>query len=513
MRAHPLFLLLVGGAIGWIGAASAQAADEKSERLRVARFVAQLGSSDFADREAATRALDAIGPPALEALHVAAHGSDAEMRRRAQDLIQHIERRAETARLLAPRRIHLLYKDTPVLDALTDFSRRSGVALDFVGDRGLLTERRLTLDTGLVSFWEAFERFCRESGVAEPVLFADGPERMAHRGTTQPQSPYEWNNPYTYPSPYGGADPSHLALVEGKPPVLATCRIGALQVRALPAHVSIAGHWPGGGEKLLPLEVSPEPGLAWQGVIGLRVTHAVDELGQELVQPVAFVGAAMNFQERFWGGGVRIWNNMSRYYDPYGQMGDPRHVPLQLRLGKYPARLGKQVEGVITAQMQTPLETLLTIDNPLQAAGQSVEGPQGASMKLIEAIREPNGQIKVRVQLAPPVEDPGVAAAAFGRNARFWAINRAAMGMRLTETAEMARLQLRGAHGQPFALVADSSSLDPQAFVNGPNQGPQEHRLTFQPAEDRGDPAQLVYLGRRTVVVEVPFTLKDVPLP
>ena len=34
-----------------------------------------------------------------------------------------------------------------------------------------------------------------------------------------------------------------------------------------------------------------------------------------------------------------------------------------------------------------------------------------------------------------------------------------------------------------------------------------------QSQADRGPPAKLVYLGRRAVTIEVPFTLRDVPLP
>src|SRR5439155_227842 len=37
--------------------------------------------------------------------------------------------------------------------------------------------------------------------------------------------------------------------------------------------------------------------------------------------------------------------------------------------------------------------------------------------------------------------------------------------------------------------------------------------LVYQPTADQGEPARLVYTGRRTVTLEVPFTLEDVPLP
>jgi hypothetical protein len=36
---------------------------------------------------------------------------------------------------------------------------------------------------------------------------------------------------------------------------------------------------------------------------------------------------------------------------------------------------------------------------------------------------------------------------------------------------------------------------------------------TFKPAADQGEPVKLVLKGQRTVCIEVPFTLYDVPLP
>src|SRR5947209_4425555 len=53
----------------------------------VRRLVTQLGSDEFAEREAASRRLEAIGAPALPALHQAAASQDPEVRRRAGQVI------------------------------------------------------------------------------------------------------------------------------------------------------------------------------------------------------------------------------------------------------------------------------------------------------------------------------------------------------------------------------------------------------------------------------------------
>jgi hypothetical protein len=65
---------------------------------RIARLIRQLGHEDSALREAASRELDAIGAPALDTLRKAAESdSDAEIRRRAQHIVQTITLRMRAA--------------------------------------------------------------------------------------------------------------------------------------------------------------------------------------------------------------------------------------------------------------------------------------------------------------------------------------------------------------------------------------------------------------------------------
>ncbi len=56
-------------------------------RQQIAQWVVQLGDDDFSVREEASRKLYEAGPPAEEALQEAAHGDDAEVVRRARDIL------------------------------------------------------------------------------------------------------------------------------------------------------------------------------------------------------------------------------------------------------------------------------------------------------------------------------------------------------------------------------------------------------------------------------------------
>src|SRR5258708_37629400 len=99
------FLLLILG-LGIVGLlAGPVAADNDAEKID--QLIEQLGSGTFKDRESATKALDAIGAPALEKLRKAAESEDLEIKRRAADLVKRIEKRAESSRVLQAKRVHL----------------------------------------------------------------------------------------------------------------------------------------------------------------------------------------------------------------------------------------------------------------------------------------------------------------------------------------------------------------------------------------------------------------------
>src|SRR5262245_8631504 len=105
-------LLLLSGLLLAAPAATFRAADQ-AEAPNPGRLVERLGSGEFAERQEATRALDALGEPALDALKLGLRSDDMEVRRRCEELIVRIQRRAESARIVAAKRVQLVYKDTP----------------------------------------------------------------------------------------------------------------------------------------------------------------------------------------------------------------------------------------------------------------------------------------------------------------------------------------------------------------------------------------------------------------
>src|SRR5262245_42355675 len=131
------------------------------------QLVELLGSSEFSERQDAARSLDALGEKAVEALKAGLTSTDMEVRRRSQELLEKIQGRVESARSVAAKKVQLSYKDKPVTEAVSDFSSKSGIPIELTGDTSKLNGRKITLDTGSVTFWEALDQFCDKAGLQE----------------------------------------------------------------------------------------------------------------------------------------------------------------------------------------------------------------------------------------------------------------------------------------------------------------------------------------------------------
>jgi hypothetical protein len=162
------FALLLG--LGAVAALADEGPPAKADRARIDKLIGQLGSPKFAERARARQELKKIGAPALDALRKATGSDDAETSRAARDLVNGIEAKLQTARLLAPKRVKLDVTDMPVLDAVNELSRQSGYPIQVVGDRAALAGRKVTLHTGDTTFWEAFDQLCQEAGLVEPTV-------------------------------------------------------------------------------------------------------------------------------------------------------------------------------------------------------------------------------------------------------------------------------------------------------------------------------------------------------
>jgi hypothetical protein len=639
MRSRYLLLALLGGLGLGLLASLPSSADETVSADKINRLIEQMGSGSFADREKATKELDAIGVPALEALRKAAKSDDVEVKRRAGELLKKIEKQAESAKLLAAKRVHLVYKETPIAEAVADFEKKSGYTIHLHDPEGKLKERKITLDTGETTFWHAFELFCEKAGLTESTMQEVMQEMMRIQGGgpvpirkppikklpprpapgTLPEAPpappakqIELNAaaveappapaPAAQPAPPAAAPPQAvlrrggmprmpawgsgmpgqvLLLKDGKLRKLPTDDRSAVRIRALPK-AAMFGDAPE-GEIILALEVTPEPRLQWQGLQSVRIEKALDDQGQKLTQvtpqvpaPAAGIGAggpgiappAVAIQPAIaqagggWGGG---WGG-----------GIHPTVPVQLKKGEKAAKALKELQGVISAKMLSEATPMIVADNLAKAKGKTFKGKEGGSIKVLDVKTEekkttiqfefeptPNtvpemgggmmgmmgmmpgmgaGMVApavpaIRLQpaapapAAPPPPDKG-------KKKRGAAALAAAAPAQLVRAQVVAPVQVQGggeiaiAIGNAPMFVGPFNGLvvqDDKGNTLPVQMGPQEFRmqagpgganvltvtytLICEPGKDQGPAAKVVYMGRKHVAVDVPFTLKDVPLP
>jgi hypothetical protein len=450
--------LLATLALGLRGAPAGKSADATAERL-----VKQLGSRKYAERAAATRQLEALGEPALPALRRAAATADLETRRRAEVLVVRVEQRAEAARLLAGKRVRLVYRDTPLVEAVEDFAARTGFDLRLDDDAAGQRERRITLDTGATTAWDALRQFCRETGLAEA-------------GPPQPDDDL--------------SDPT-LRLTHERVMPLPTHLAGAVRVRALPLG-SAKGGPP--GSVGFRLEGQPEPGMPWQGVVGVCLAQAVDERGQELKQSALSLGGL---------GRPPLPTDSPAAWDALS--GRPVWVPAERRAtaawltpGNRPAARLREVQGHLIVQAPVSRQ-LLAVDRLLQAEGKTFDGTRGQSLEVLQAQRA-DDTLRLRVRLR-----------AHGGDLTFH-VARTRKGS----------LVMRGGQGRTligFVLQGmDGATLRPQACEQAyfPNRGVgglrMEFQLTFALKAGQAVPDRLICNGPVPTLIEVPFTLRDVPL-
>jgi hypothetical protein len=494
-------------------AARPAAADDSA--AAVARLIDRLASQDFAEREKASGDLEALGPAVLEPLRRAARGDDLEVRRRAGELVQRLEARALSEKLLAPTRVRLTYDDVPLRAALEDLQRRAGLRLTLHDPENKLADRRVTLDTGDVPLWEAFDAFCRKAGLAEPspgepgqaaptdsnslptpppipvgrAVGAQAPAMPVQAAQVQIQLQVAGQPPMVTAMPATpGVLPSALALADGKPQPFPAHVAGAVRLRALPPDTPVPGLRRRPDEVAVILQVLPEPKLEWRGVLAVSLDRATDDEGQALARAGVVTSPGAH--------GVAVPPGSFRAPPPTRLT--PQVVAVRLRKGDKPSRALRELVGTVLAQVQTEPEPLLTVDRVLQSAGRTVKGQWGGFLRLVRVDRADDGSVTLHVQVEnPPDVVPAVLRAA-------------------TAAADGPPAPLAGQNG--LHLLDDKGNALPLVplHVQAQSNGAAvvwEYTFLHQPRRDQGEPDRLVFAGTRTVTVDIPFTIADVPLP
>ncbi len=568
MRNHSVLASLLGAGMALL-ISLPSSADPAPSKEKIDTLIEQLGSGSFAEREKATKELADIGVPALEALRKAAKSEDAEVRKRVEDILPRIERQAESARVLVPKRVHLIYKDTPLGEAMADFGKKSGYNIELHDPDNKLKDRKITLDTGETTFWHAFGLFCDKGELTEATLddLIQMPQAPGGVAGGAPGGP-----PPVIVKPVRGFMPGNmpgmmgrtglLILKDGKAKPLPTDDHSAARIRVLGKSDQF-GSAPE-GEIILALEVSLEPKLQWQTFQSIHIEKGVDDQDRQLAQVIPQVegapGIAGNPAIVLPGQAgaqqmqaiMQLQARRRIIERRMGWSGLNQQVPVQLKKGAKAAKSLKELQGVLTAQVLTQARPVITADNLDKAAGKTFKGQEGGSIKIVDVKAEEN-QTTIQLELEQPPYDkvvpaqpnvlPGVGvrnvaprgmmpppppAPPAGKLAQRPAVQRPA-GKNPPGLAPVVRagsgprqrmdsisgLSIQDDKGQTIPLDGGRSQITVQMDrqANGPVKQVLVWTLVCPHEKEKAKPSKVVYLGRKSVTLEIPFALKDVPLP
>ncbi len=502
---------VVGAALSALLALPIAARADEPRPEKVAGLIERLGSSKFQDRERADRELRQIGEPALKQLKQAVQSKDIEVRERAIAAIEFIERKIENDRLLLAPKLRLKYEDTPLQDAIADLSKKTGLKYQLDPNSNKSAKQPVTLDTGEVPYWEAVEKFLAATGLMEvPPPVQANPHGQLYFETQQFRGGVR-----TRGFGRGGSQPpaqSVIKLVDAKSPLSASTST-LIRVKAIPKEASASGAVKGSNHLVLHLEVTPAPALAWQGVVNVDVRRVVDDRGIALAQshthsvldgvnntvwmdgmPVQILqqGQAQIIIQ----GNVQVWGDV-----PATQpvQNNPRHVPVALLVKENTAKMLKELHGVITAEVLTPPAPIVVLDNILKATAKDAVH-KGEYQLQIEERTEDANNIRLRFRVRTPVRNNFIAFQG-GPGGGFFQAD--AMG-------QVGQVQIQIQDKSGARLNVNNMGLMEQSF-DGVTQT--SVYTVVIPKKGIGEPAKLAVVGRRQATVEVPFALKNVPLP
>lgn len=459
-------------------------------------WIARLGHAKYAERQAAFKALEQLGPAALESLKKAVASSDLETRRRAVDLIGKIQRKIDTDRVFTPHRVQLAYKNKPVLEAIEDLGRRAQFPIRIEGDRAALAQRTITLETGPLSFWDALDVLSRKAGLKEvpplpekkpqaaitgnSIVIMGGPGGMRVSDAMAPAKPLK---------------PREIVLGDGQAPDTPTHVAGSIRVQALPPQTPVPGVSKEAGERLIALDVAAEPSLIWKDLVSVQVTRAIDERDRAL--PQRWVPYKQPAPPRS-NTGILIINGQVINPADSASRANPHLAAVVLKGGDTPARSLKELSGIVTGLVLAAPEALVKIDDVLKSAGQVVKGERGGVVRVVD-VQHKEGEVRLMVEVVAPqrsFEEEGP------RLNGTIIINGQVLGGK-EKTLSAANFTLLDKNGQPLQIL--------RAVHTGRDAGAaQELELTYR--QGQADALRLVYTDRPSYLLDVPFTLKNVPL-
>jgi len=460
-------------------------------------LIQQLGSEDYAQREAAGKKLAATGAPAVEELRAASRSGNPEVVRRARELLRKIEARIANEKALAPTLVELQAHEERLDDVLAELSKQAGaeVVLNGPGAKEL-ANRKVTLSTrGKVPFWQVVVGLCEQ---ADLQLAAVG-------GFSAPGSlPLRMGRSEPGIRTARGADRTVVLEARGDIHRRPAAVYGAVLVEAIPLPKG-ASH---AGSATI-LQVWPEPRLAWQSTTGLKVSMATDSSGVKLVPdpnarpvtPPTMPTRRGTVIIRNVDGSARLGRDDSGFEVAGKFRPNARQALAEFKMDGRSGVIVKELGASVFGTVQSGVDPLAQAGGLEENKTTSITGSGGVELS-VRYEKNNSGRLVAIVTLTYErhavqhagvgIELPGVRGGGPGLG------NQTIHGVRITD-----------ADGKPFTL----------GYVGGTGRSGGNMRevmsmtLELHPDKDgSGPPAQATFWGTYARPVEIPVVLRDVPL-
>jgi hypothetical protein len=343
---------------GTASAEKATAAAKPVASPEAEKWIDSLASRDFRTREQATRAIIAIGTPALPALRKARSAQDAEVRQRVDELVTMLERAAA----LAPKRVTLKMDKKPVKDVLNEIAKQTGFKIPTTdGSFNAPAAKALqSFEFKNTPFWEALDKVCEKYGL---IL-------QHQQGNADPTMRLAFQDSY---EPYRSYDGSFKVLATG----FSYNRNNNFgEVMKTPYQPGEAAN-----ESLqINFNVCVEPRVPIMKVGSVKLTQAEDEnKGSMLAEGANYWEA---WQMRYYGGG----NNRSFVYPASAYLTWPSKT----------SRTLKVVKGIIPVTLLADQKLVVVTDNLQAAKGKKFKiGPATFNIDSIGTTGNKQQEIKI----------------------------------------------------------------------------------------------------------------------
>jgi hypothetical protein len=356
----------------------------------------------------------------------------------------------ETSAILAPRRVTLQAKDKPLREIIDEIGRQTGQKIDFWANN---PNQPYSFDFRNVTFWEAMERVCRGTGLTIQMTYGEDRLRLHQQNGYVPHVQHSGAFRFT------ANNIQQLRTID-----LNLINRDGVQVRR--------------NESLtLSFTVFVEPRLSILGMGEVKLDAAYDNEKNSLLP----AGNHPEMMDGFPGGmGVRRWSS-----GRYGNRANAHMGSVNLNRVSEKATMIKTLRGSVPVNLLAEQKPVVVTDKVLDAKGKKIK-VDSTSIHVVEATKMANGQYQVRLDITEENKDA---------NDYSWM------------NTMYQRLRLEDDKGNVFQVYG----------TNWGNNSPNHVEMTFTygppPNVKTSGPTKLVFMSWTTMLHQLHFEFKDLPLP